>query len=190
MVSQAQIHDNQEVTGEKGHKDTRLMRPIRVIAPQGTIVNARPPAAVAGGNVDTSDIGDTEYKMNRHERRHAAKLGRSPLLKTESKVTVRLMEDQMMPEGRRRFIRVELYSHRRVATGALKSQADVFPWECSSESEFERKIETIAGTMAENQCENYGDNHDPSECARRAKEAYRELKMDQQLHIAPSQERG
>ncbi len=31
-----------------------LMRPIEVIAPQGTIVNARPPAAVAGGNVETS----------------------------------------------------------------------------------------------------------------------------------------
>jgi len=31
-----------------------LMRPIRVIAPEGTIVNARPPAAVAGGNVETS----------------------------------------------------------------------------------------------------------------------------------------
>jgi len=31
-----------------------LMRPIQVIAPQGTVVNARPPAAVAGGNVETS----------------------------------------------------------------------------------------------------------------------------------------
>ena len=31
-----------------------LMRPIRVIAPKGTIVNAQPPAAVAGGNVETS----------------------------------------------------------------------------------------------------------------------------------------
>jgi N-methylhydantoinase B len=31
-----------------------LMRPIRLIAPEGTIVNARPPAAVAGGNVETS----------------------------------------------------------------------------------------------------------------------------------------
>jgi N-methylhydantoinase B len=31
-----------------------LMRPINVIAPEGTIVNARPPAAVAGGNVETS----------------------------------------------------------------------------------------------------------------------------------------
>ena len=31
-----------------------LLRPIRVVAPLGTIVNARPPAAVAGGNVETS----------------------------------------------------------------------------------------------------------------------------------------
>ncbi len=31
-----------------------LMSPIRVIAPSGTIVNACPPAAVAGGNVETS----------------------------------------------------------------------------------------------------------------------------------------
>jgi N-methylhydantoinase B len=31
-----------------------LMRPIAVIAPLGTVVNARPPAAVAGGNVETS----------------------------------------------------------------------------------------------------------------------------------------
>ena len=31
-----------------------LMRPIEVIAPWGSVVNARPPAAVAGGNVETS----------------------------------------------------------------------------------------------------------------------------------------
>jgi N-methylhydantoinase B len=31
-----------------------LMRPIRVISPSGSVVNARPPAAVAGGNVETS----------------------------------------------------------------------------------------------------------------------------------------
>jgi len=31
-----------------------LMRTVRVIAPTGTVVNARPPAAVAGGNVETS----------------------------------------------------------------------------------------------------------------------------------------
>lgn len=31
-----------------------LLRPINVIAPEGTVVNARRPAAVAGGNVETS----------------------------------------------------------------------------------------------------------------------------------------
>jgi N-methylhydantoinase B len=31
-----------------------LMRPVEVIAPAGTVVNAHPPAAVAGGNVETS----------------------------------------------------------------------------------------------------------------------------------------
>jgi N-methylhydantoinase B len=31
-----------------------LMRPVSMIAPAGTVVNARPPAAVAGGNVETS----------------------------------------------------------------------------------------------------------------------------------------
>jgi N-methylhydantoinase B len=31
-----------------------LMRPVRMIAPSGTVVNSRPPAAVAGGNVETS----------------------------------------------------------------------------------------------------------------------------------------
>jgi N-methylhydantoinase B len=31
-----------------------LMRPVRMIAPSGTVVNALPPAAVAGGNVETS----------------------------------------------------------------------------------------------------------------------------------------
>lgn len=37
-----------------------LMRPINVVAPEGTVVNAIPPAAVAGGNVETSQrIVDT-----------------------------------------------------------------------------------------------------------------------------------
>jgi N-methylhydantoinase B len=30
------------------------MYPVKVLAPQGTVVNAQPPAAVAGGNVETS----------------------------------------------------------------------------------------------------------------------------------------
>lgn len=37
-----------------------LMRPVQVLAPESSIVNARPPAAVAGGNVETSQrIVDT-----------------------------------------------------------------------------------------------------------------------------------
>jgi N-methylhydantoinase B len=40
-----------------------IMRPVRVIAPAGTVVNARPPAAVAGGNVEMSQrIVDTLFR--------------------------------------------------------------------------------------------------------------------------------
>src|SRR5947208_9284662 len=40
-----------------------IMRPIRVIAPEGTVINARPPAAVAGGNVEMSQrIVDTLFR--------------------------------------------------------------------------------------------------------------------------------
>ena len=39
------------------------MRPLEVIAPEGTIVNARPPAAVCGGNVETAQrIVDVLYR--------------------------------------------------------------------------------------------------------------------------------
>src|SRR5208282_151886 len=40
--------------GEQVPATSGLMRPIEVVAPEGTIVNARPPRAVAGGNVETS----------------------------------------------------------------------------------------------------------------------------------------
>ena len=40
--------------GDDAPATAGLMRPISVIAPEGTIVNARPPAAVAGGNVECS----------------------------------------------------------------------------------------------------------------------------------------
>jgi N-methylhydantoinase B len=40
-----------------------LIEPITVIAPAGTVVNANPPASVAGGNVETSQrIVDTVFK--------------------------------------------------------------------------------------------------------------------------------
>jgi N-methylhydantoinase B len=39
------------------------MRPLEIVAPEGTVVNARPPAAVSGGNVETSQrIVDTLYR--------------------------------------------------------------------------------------------------------------------------------
>jgi len=39
------------------------MRPLEIIAPKGTVVNARPPAAVCGGNVEASQrIVDVLYK--------------------------------------------------------------------------------------------------------------------------------
>lgn len=34
--------------------NTGCLRPLRIIAPEGSLLNARPPAAVAGGNVETS----------------------------------------------------------------------------------------------------------------------------------------
>jgi len=40
--------------GEDAPATAGIMRPIELIAPAGTIVNAKPPAAVAGGNVETS----------------------------------------------------------------------------------------------------------------------------------------
>jgi N-methylhydantoinase B len=56
-----------------------LMRPVRVIAPQGSVVNAVPPAAVAGGNVETSQrIVDTLLRALAHalpERIPAASSG-------------------------------------------------------------------------------------------------------------------
>ena len=40
-----------------------LIEPIEVIAPEGTVVNARPPASVAGGNVETSQrMVDTVFR--------------------------------------------------------------------------------------------------------------------------------
>jgi len=42
------------IAAEAAPPNEGLMRPIRIVAPPGTIVNALPPAAVAGGNVETS----------------------------------------------------------------------------------------------------------------------------------------
>jgi N-methylhydantoinase B len=56
-----------------------LMRPIKLVAPAGSIVNANPPAAVAGGNVETSQrIVDVLFRALAHaapERIPAASSG-------------------------------------------------------------------------------------------------------------------
>jgi N-methylhydantoinase B len=44
----------QLLAGARIPANAGLLRPIRIVAPSGTIVNARFPAAVAGGNVETS----------------------------------------------------------------------------------------------------------------------------------------
>ena len=44
----------QSLTGASVPANAGLLRPLRIIAPPGTLVNARFPAAVAGGNVETS----------------------------------------------------------------------------------------------------------------------------------------
>ncbi|MFN2532112.1 MAG: hydantoinase B/oxoprolinase family protein [Pyrinomonadaceae bacterium] len=49
--------------GEDVPASAGLMEPIQVVAPQGTVVNANPPASVAGGNVETSQrIVDVLFK--------------------------------------------------------------------------------------------------------------------------------
>ncbi len=42
------------LTGEEVPVNDGCFRPVRVIAPEGTVVNARPPHAVSAGNVETS----------------------------------------------------------------------------------------------------------------------------------------
>jgi N-methylhydantoinase B len=42
------------LAGEAVPPNEGLARPLTIVAPEGSIVNARPPAAVAGGNVETS----------------------------------------------------------------------------------------------------------------------------------------
>ncbi len=42
------------LAGEEVPANAGCFRPVKVIAPEGTVVNARPPRAVSGGNVETS----------------------------------------------------------------------------------------------------------------------------------------
>ena len=42
------------IVGEAAPSNQGILRPVTVVAPEGSVVNPRPPAAVAGGNVETS----------------------------------------------------------------------------------------------------------------------------------------
>ena len=42
------------IVGDAAPSNQGILRPVAVVAPEGSLVNPRPPAAVAGGNVETS----------------------------------------------------------------------------------------------------------------------------------------
>jgi N-methylhydantoinase B len=63
ITTAAVLYVFQCLAGEAIPANAGLMRPIRIVAPEGTLVNARFPAAVAGGNVETSQrIVDVLFK--------------------------------------------------------------------------------------------------------------------------------
>src|SRR5205814_2504286 len=63
ITASAVFHVFRTLVGVSIPSNAGGMRPLEVIAPEGTIVNARPPAAVCGGNVETSQrIVDVLYK--------------------------------------------------------------------------------------------------------------------------------
>jgi N-methylhydantoinase B len=69
-----------------------LMRPVRMIAPSGTVVNSRPPAAVAGGNVETSQrIVDTLLRALAKAVPHRVPAGSSG---TMNNLTIGGMDDR------------------------------------------------------------------------------------------------
>lgn len=123
-------------------------------------------------------------------RRLSSTARKLSLVRADTKVTVSLLQDSSRPITYQRFIRVQVYAQRPGMVGQLKRQFDLFPHQHGSEREFERSIEIIAAGMATDMCLLYGENHDPSEVAKKAREAYRELRMDFEPKTAPHQERG
>ncbi len=75
------------------------------------------------------------------------------------------------------FFRVSLRSIRQPKV-ITRYEVDVEQY--NSESEFLKLCEVAGGAIAEHQCTNYGDRHDPDECAKAAREAAAEL-----LHELP-----
>lgn len=70
------------------------------------------------------------------------------------------------------FLRVRLESKRLAAAGKIWQHADL-----EFDRNIEKRVEAAGGALAEEQNELHFDKHDPSECARAAKEAWRKLAM-------------
>lgn len=73
------------------------------------------------------------------------------------------------------FARVRLFS---VMRPTLVSQKDLNLDDFGSEDEFCRAVAVTGGALAEHQDENYGDAHDPDECARVAGEEARRMLIE------------
>lgn len=72
------------------------------------------------------------------------------------------------------FIRVRIQSKKPVTLGeAVWTQGEV-----EFDRQLEKKIEALGGALAEIQNEKLGDTHEPSDCARAAKEAWRKLAVN------------
>lgn len=70
------------------------------------------------------------------------------------------------------WLRLKLWSQVKPR---LHSFRDLELDRVSSKQEAARAMEITGGALAEYQCEKYGDVHDPSACAKAAREAFEEL---------------
>lgn len=78
----------------------------------------------------------------------------------------RIRQDQLTYATKRHFVRIILYSDvRKTKSGHLSSRIDI-----ETGPHFRRRVEAAGGSLAEYQNGRYGDQHDPSQCARVAKE--------------------
>ena len=70
------------------------------------------------------------------------------------------------------FLKVKLRSHMKPGLISFK---DIELDSVGNKTEMARAVEIAGGALAEYQDEQYGDRHDPSDCAKLAKETFEEL---------------
>lgn len=77
----------------------------------------------------------------------------------------------------RHFIRVRIMSDAKMRQHVkLWTQCIIFPDQYLSMREIDRAVAIAGGAVAEKQCEEYGDRHDPDWCAKAALEIWQDLK--------------